>query len=137
MVEKEGTLHGLHLKCFIKWFGVNDEFSNLMQRKAISLKNNFNKINSSFFHGKFRKYSANLGKTSYILKVKQKDYPELPCSEYLCNQIAKLLKIDIPEFYLIRFNGVLDTFVSKNFMQNIPNSTLMHMKWTPLSRQKF
>ncbi len=127
ILRKGPILSGLHPECFIKWFGIKEEFKNIVVRKSYLGKEVFDKINSSFFHGKFRKYSGSLGGKNYILKVQQKDYPELPACEYLCNQIAQLLKIEVPPFYFIRFQNKLDTFVSKNFIQNIPNSSLIHI----------
>jgi hypothetical protein len=59
-------------------------------------------FNSSFFHGKFRKYSAKLGGSSYIIKVRQPAFPDLPAMEFLCNQIAGRLSVDVPDFYFIR-----------------------------------
>jgi len=83
-------------------------------------------MNSSFFHGTFKKYSAELGSHSYILKVQQKDYPELPAMEYLCNQIARLLKLDVPDFYFISFHGE-NTFVTKTFVRKGQKENLIHV----------
>lgn len=72
--------------------------------------------NTSFFHGKFKKYSAELGSDSYILKMRQSEAPELPEVEYLCNKIGRTLDIPVAEFYYIDFNGD-KTFVTKNFIK--------------------
>ena len=61
------------------------------------------------------------------MKVQQKEYPELPATEYLCNQIARMLGVKVPDFYFIRFQDVAETFVSKNFMQNYGTSNLVHL----------
>ena len=102
----EEKVYGLHLDCFLEWFELDafSEFSNISRKDATSEsseKTDFSDINSSFFHGKFKKYSAKLGRFDYILKVEEKDFPELPATEFLCNQIADNLKLDIPEYYFI------------------------------------
>jgi hypothetical protein len=74
-------------------------------------------INSSFFQGKFKKYSAILNGESYILKVKETEFPELPDVEYVCNQIAAELEIPVAHHYLIDWQGVR-TFVTKNFVRS-------------------
>ncbi|SCC90873.1 Uncharacterized protein SCG7109_AZ_00090 [Chlamydiales bacterium SCGC AG-110-M15] len=126
---KDKPFSGLHPSCFLDWFGLANvrEFNDVIARESESNLGPFNDINSSFFHGKFRKYSAHLAGVSYLLKVKQDDFPELPHCEYVCNQIAQLLGLNIPAFYLIRFMGNLDTFVSRNFMQDFSNASLVHM----------
>ena len=66
-----------------------------------------------------------MDKTQYILKVQEPRFPELPHVEYVCNQIAEILKIEIPAYYLINFNGRI-TFVTRNFMQDY-TGTLHHI----------
>ena len=83
--------------------------------------------NSSFFHGKFRKYSSKLDGVGYILKVEQAEYPELPAMEFLCNKIYDILHIPIPDYYLIRFPENQACFVTKNFMHDLVASTLDHI----------
>lgn len=124
--------YGLHHECFIKWFELDgaSEFLNLSQKSNDDLdqkseKNEFSKINSSFYHGKFRKYSAHLGQYEYILKVREKDFPELPATEFLSNQIARYLKIKVADFYLISFDGA-QTFVTRNFMHQYSPGNLIH-----------
>ena len=110
----------------------------------------------SFYHGKYKKYSARLGNTQYILKVQEEKYPDLPATEYLCNQIASLLGLKVPEYYLIRYGdppenqtttpgkpgphpprGVI-TFVTKNFMQNYKGGTLHHIyKFLPRGSKNY
>jgi hypothetical protein len=82
--------------------------------------------NDSFFHGKFKKYSAELHGTSYILKMRQKDAPQLPEVEYLCNQIGKYLGIAVAEFYYITFYGE-KVFVTKNFIKPGAPVDLQHI----------
>jgi hypothetical protein len=78
---KNASWYGLHINCFKKWFKVNslEKFQNIISQR----QNNDKIINLSFFHGKFRKYSATLGKNKYILKIEEKKFPELPANE-LC-----------------------------------------------------
>ena len=113
------------------WFKLNQpsKFSDLDPKKSISYKDNdyITKTKDSFYHGQYRKYSAKLNFIQYILKVQEPQYPDLPLVEYLCNKIADLLNLQVPEYYLIRYSeennfdtkdqGLL-TFVTKNFTQN-------------------
>lgn len=119
--------HGLHPSCFEEWFNLVDaeeEFRHLsFERDAQEGKQAY--INTSFFHGKFKKYSADLGGKKYILKMSQ-EYPELPRMEYLCNQIGALVGLDIPKHYMLHFQGEQDCFVTYNFMQDFPPATLEH-----------
>lgn len=116
---------GLHHACFREWFNLEsiEGFKNVRARSTSSGKgikgstDRFTK-NTSHFHGKFKKYSATLGGEAYILKVREEQYPELPGTEYLCNQIAKQLKIDPPPFYFVLFEEKVETFVTRNFMQD-------------------
>ena len=133
IAEAQAAQHGLHEKCFNEWFGLitTEDFSNIIVRSSSSgnkkkTDEQFRK-NSSFFHGKFKKYSATLAGVSYILKVKEHNFPELPATEYLCNQMAKHLKIDVPPFFFIRFEGKVETFVSRNFMQDYEPANLVHI----------
>ncbi len=131
-IENQTPVHGLHRDCFLNWFKLNPnnmlDFGDVALRseKPDSLLPN-NPINTSFFQGKFKKYSANLDKRSYILKVQDQDYPELPLAEYLCNQIAKKLGLIISDFYLIHFLNELDSFVTHNFMDNYTPGNLVHI----------
>ncbi|MEN0057898.1 MAG: HipA domain-containing protein [Bdellovibrio sp.] len=113
--------YGLHEECFVEWFktDVQNEFVSLSQRSAQSqdpeVKSSLN--NTSFYHGKFKKYSADLGSESYILKMREaKDAPELPEVEYLCNQIAALVGLPLPEFFYIDF-FTEKVFVTKVFIK--------------------
>lgn len=47
--------------------------------------------------------------------------------EYLCNQIAKYLGLWVPDHFFIRFQNSLETFVCRNFMQEHPDSNLVHI----------
>lgn len=129
--KNEDQLYGLHRNCFSAWFGLDSpsEFENISRKDATSDSSentDFSEINSSFFHGKFKKYSARLGRFDYILKVAETDFPELPATEFLCNQIAEHLTIDIPDYYFINFHG-LKTFVTKNFINQEKLMTLHHI----------
>lgn len=124
--------YGLHISCFEEWFGANTEFRDVVPKSSESKTPNekkelaFEKFNSSFFHGKFKKYSAELGNESYILKVQMPEYPELPFTEFLCNQLAEAVEIEVPPFYLISFDGV-PAFLSRNFMSKTRPENLIHI----------
>ena len=61
------------------------------------------------------------------MKVQEKEYPELPATEYLCNQIYKSLNIDIAPFYLLVFEQDHVCFVTENFMGRMYESSLVHI----------
>jgi len=123
----------------MEWFGQEsvNEFKGLDPKGASSTPGSYPELKkqiNTFFHGNYLKYSARLGRTEYILKVQETHYPELPFVEYLCNQIAELLKIDIPPYYLINFNGRI-AFVTRNFMQDY-TGTLHHIyKYIPIGEE--
>ena len=125
----EESWYGLHKNCFKKCFDLLDvdHFSDLVARSQSQAPTDNEMANISFFNGAYRKYSARLGQFSYILKVQQKEYPELPTTEYLCNQIYECLAIEIPNYYLIRFPEDLFCFVTKNFMSGLISSDLVHI----------
>lgn len=151
------SFYGLHRDCFLKNFKLTDpfKFSNLDPKKPDS----FQKIKDSFYHGRYRKYSARLGGTRYILKVQEKKCPDLPATEYVCNKIASLLALSVPEYHLIKYKGEDDpkaenqnekqhnnkksntgsmTFVVRNFMQDYKGGNLHHIyKFLPKSRQSY
>lgn len=140
VIETE-AFHGMHLGCFCSEFNLAAKvaFSDLSE-KAVSQKpkdnkqNSFGRINSSFFHGAFRKYSATLENKNYILKVQQPEYPELPAVEYLSNQIAKALGISVAPFHLIRFQNQALAFVTRNILDEHKPATLDHIyKFLPES----
>jgi hypothetical protein len=117
--------HGLHMLCYTSWFKVSaeDDFVSLTQRSVGSAnpenQNHMSQENTSFFHGKFKKYSADLASESYIIKMRdEKEAPELPEVEYVCNQIADLLGLPIPDCYYLDFYGqrvfVTKVFIKKN-----------------------
>ena len=128
-IEEENTWYGLHTECFKDWFKLSslERFQDVAAQKQFDSKAIPAEDNFSFFHGKFRKYSAKLGGVDYILKIEEKDYPELPATEYLCNQIFEILGVNVPPFYLIRFEEKLSTFVTKNFMSGMQSSNLIHL----------
>lgn len=124
--------YGLHEKCFVDWFKTDpkNEFVSLTQRSALSrdpeAKDSSN--NTSFYHGKFKKYSADLGSDNYIIKMREeKDAPELPEVEYVCNQIAASLGIPAAEFFYIDFFSE-KVFVTKVFIKKgSGNANLEHI----------
>lgn len=129
--ENGDVIHyGLHAECFMKWFNLESllEFDDVI-RTGTDLNGNEgsdDSIISSFFIGKFKKYSASLGEKRYLLKVQEKEYPELPSIEYLCYQIASILGIRTPDYYLLSFHG-LNTFAVENFIQRGSMETLHHI----------
>jgi hypothetical protein len=127
----EYPVHGLHETCFREWFGLSlsssTEFDKLALKSENQIHDNQHPIHTSFFHGKFKKYAAVLEKKTYILKVEDNDYPELPHVEYFCNQIASKLGLAVPAFYFIRFMNHTDTFVVKNFMEKHKSANLVHI----------
>jgi hypothetical protein len=123
-IGNENSKYGLHIDCYTSWFKVSasDDFVSLTQRSAESAdpeKKNSTQENTSFYHGKFKKYSADLASESYIIKMREeKEAPELPEVEYVCNQIAHMLGLPIPDFYYINFYDqkvfVTKVFIKKN-----------------------
>lgn len=130
-VAKNIMLSGLHPECFCRWFEVSekDHFHDVVARSTESRDKDkdWAQVNTSFFHGKFRKYSACLGNHNYILKVMQNEVPELPLTEYLCNQLARSLGLQVPNHYLILFENKLESFLSINFMHGRTGSDLIHI----------
>ncbi|MGD0664712.1 MAG: HipA domain-containing protein [Rhabdochlamydiaceae bacterium] len=128
IAENEKTFSGLHEACFIEWFNLRElvDFSDVIS-KSSSSNDLVPENHNSFFHGKFKKYSAVLNERNYILKVQEQAFPELPATEYLCNQLARHLGLKVPDFFLIRFQGTIETFVCENFMQNHTSSNLIHI----------
>ena len=122
--------YGLHVRCFSEWFGVPHSAKFIgLQRKSNATSGDVERLapeDSSFFQGKFKKYSALLNNDAYLLKMGQTDAPELPAVEYLCNQIGRLLNIPVAEFYFIRFEKEY-SFVTKNFIQTNSPSDLQHI----------
>lgn len=124
--------YGLHEKCFADWFKTDpkNEFLSLTQRSAPSRdpETKASANNTSFYHGKFRKYSAKLGPEDFILKMRDpKEAPEIPEVEYLCNQIADSLGLPVPEFFYIDFFSE-KVFVTKVFIKkNSVNTNLEHI----------
>jgi 6-pyruvoyl-tetrahydropterin synthase len=133
VVDPENFLYGLHKDCFLSWFSLNSpaEFQDVvLARQEDDSSFDGSPINASFLQGKFKKYSAKLDNHSYILKIQEEDYPELPVVEYLCNQIAQAIGMIIPSFYLIRFPNEIDaklTFVVDNFMEKHTPGNLIHI----------
>ena len=125
----EDSWYGLHKNCFKDWFCLQEvsHFLDLVARSQSQAPQENQMANISFFNGAYRKYSARLGESGFILKVQQKEYLELPATEYLCNQIYESLDIEIPHYYLIRFPEEHFCFVTKNFMSGLIASDLVHI----------
>ena len=115
---KSQNFYGLHKNCFLKCFKLTDvlEFSDLDPKKQDSFSNypHIKKIKDSFYHGRYRKYSAQLGSTAYILKVQEEKCSDLPVTEYVCNNIASFLNLDVPECCLIRYSGDSEILSNRN-----------------------
>lgn len=130
-VDEKSMVSGLHPDCFCNWFRIPtpDDFHDVVARSAETQDKdkNWAEVNTSFFHGKFRKYSASIGDRGYILKVMQTEVPELPLTEYLCNQMASVLGLEVPDHYMILFQNKLESFVSVNFMDRRQGSDLVHI----------
>ena len=125
----------MHPECFSQEFEVEVgiDFSDIFeqttsQEKITAPEGPANKrYNSSFFHGRYRKYSGSLSKKNYIIKVEEPNFPELPAVEYICNQLAKLLGLQLPQFHYILYNNQVPSFLSRNLMDNYAPATLDHI----------
>lgn len=125
------THYGLHEHCFLSWFNTIAicEFTGVVRKSASKdpdSGSDAQKKNSSFFQGKFRKYSADLNGKSYILKVREDEAPELPDVEYICNRIAEKLGIPVAKYYCVEYLGER-TFATKNFVDKKRNTNLSHI----------
>ncbi len=122
--------YGLHESCFLKWFDLPQvyRFKDLDSKRIGTSSDQWKvkKKTDTFYHGRYLKYSAQLNKVDYILKVQEKKYLDLPGMEYTCNRIAKLLSLEVPKHYLIILKR-RPTFVTYNFMQDYQKSTLDHI----------
>ncbi len=124
-ISSGNSHYGLHLTCFTTWFDVSGrpEFLSLTRRHSSGISE---PQNTSFFHGRFKKYSAELAGVSYILKMRETEAPELPEVEYLCNQIGKFLGVPVAEFFIVSFEGDR-VFVTKNFIKPGLPTDLQHI----------
>ncbi len=128
-LDKEEKWYGLHEKCFVNWFDLSkpNHFLDIIPRSPSLAPLEEHGKNASFFHGAFRKYSSKLGENDYILKVIQEGHPELPATEFLCNEIYQSLGLEIPTYHLVRYPEDHFCFVTKNFMSKLNNSSLVHI----------
>ena len=125
-IEQGDVHYGLHMACFVAWFKApaTSEFLSLTRKHSTETTPE----NTSFFHGRFKKYSAELNGVSYILKMREDEAPELPEVEYLCNQIGRLLEIPVAEFFIIKLEDD-KIFVTKNFIPKLGSPIdLQHIK---------
>jgi len=120
--------HGLHRACFKALFDLIDEEDDFIDIYLPKSANNLEKKLSqeTFLHGNFKKYSAILHDKQYILKPTS-DYPELSKTEYLCNQLAEAMGLEVSPYYLIHFMDNEDCFLSYNFMQDYKGTDLKHI----------
>lgn len=122
-ITDDDSKYGLHMPCFLSWFKIDKplDFISLTLQSVLS-KNSENvsqlaQENTSFYHGKFKKYSADLGTESYLIKMRdEKEAPEIPEVEYVSNQIANLLGLPNADYYYIDFLGQ-KVFVTKIFIK--------------------
>lgn len=122
---------GLHAVCFKDWFDarLEDKFVAVTPEQILDerdLQRDYVLINSSFFQGKYKKYSATLNEDKFIFKINDNDFPRLQRAEYLSNQIAEFLSIPVAPYYLISFEGA-DCFVTKNFLYSTQYRRLTHI----------
>ena len=109
------SFYGLHGGCYREWFQDPD----LKGFKGWDLKNSgaspFSAespgetgrrgalpARSTFYHGRYRKYGAQIGQAKYILKVQEEKFPSLPETEYICSRIAAFLALKPAAHFLIR-----------------------------------
>ena len=136
-------IYGLHPHCGNDWFHESSTVKDLnftsLDPKKGSSPSNEDKIHQnkdSFYHGRYLKYSAKLGRANYILKIQEDKFPELPTMEYVCNSIAAHLKFNVPSFHLIRFENKM-TFVTRNFMDDY-HGVLHHIyKFLPKNSENY
>src|ERR1700733_15939837 len=82
---------------------------------------------SSGFQGLLDKFGVTLGKDSFIIKPRSPMFPELPEDEFVSNQIADLLGIQVAEYGYWKMGSDF-VFVSKNFMTvSKSKNTLIHL----------
>lgn len=126
-VSSSVSHYGLHSDCFSAWFEVpgSPEFLSLTRRHSSS-ESSPEPQNTTFFHGRFKKYSAELAGVPYILKMREAGAPELPEVEYLCNQIGQSLGVPIADFFIVSFKGD-KVFVTKNFIKPGSPTDLQHI----------
>ncbi len=127
--ELGAHIYGLHEQCFSDWFliSMHQKFKNINPQKN-SISSSYSKIQQkkdTFFHGRYKKFSATLNEVDYILKVQETKYPDLPYMEYTCNRIATLLSLAVAPYKFIEFQE-RPTFVTRNFMQDY-TGTLNHI----------
>ncbi len=121
--------YGLHPNCFRAWFEVDGlpKFTSLILKQSSKGEEPSNDgRNSSFFHGQYKKYSADLSGCPYILKVRQASAPELPELEFLCNQIAEFIKLPVAQYYILEMMGD-KAFVTRNFIDRSGHASLSHI----------
>lgn len=125
--------HGHHPECFQKVFLLNDieaDFEDLIL-KDVEGKSGGDKnkriTTSTFYHGAFKKYSARIEFQKLILKVREQDYPELPKIEYLSNQIAESLGIEVAPYFYLQLNNKIPTFCTRNVLDFHDKGNLVHI----------
>ena len=124
--RKEFNRHyGMHKKCLADVFG-DLKFKNIVETKEGKKDVFLSNVNSSYFHGAFKKYSAMMGEEYYLFKLPQEGFKYISVVEYATNKMAQALEIPVPKFSLINLRGE-KIFVTKNFMQNYNMANLIHI----------
>ena len=109
------NFYGLHVDCYRDWFKDSEMkgfdqwdlkksgFSSFSDKSFKREDFPAGPMNSpsTFYHGRYLKYSAQIGSRKYILKVQEEKFPYLPEMEYICNKIADFLDLKPAEHYLI------------------------------------
>jgi len=125
--------HGHHLECFQEIFTTKkreSDFEDLILKDSEEKSGDINRqriTTSTFYHGAFKKYSARIENKKLILKVREKEYPELPKVEFISNQIADNLGIEVAPFYYILLNNKVPTFVTQNVLDFHAKGNLIHI----------
>lgn len=125
--------HGYHLECFklaMNIKDINSDFEELLLKEGDGKSGNerLKRITTStFYHGAFKKYSAKIENKKFILKIREKDYPELPQIEYLSNKIAQALGIEVAPYLYIKFNNKIPAFCTQNVLDYHDKGNLVHI----------
>ncbi len=118
----EKSRYGFHEGCFLLEFNLDElsDFTGWYITKTDKAKDSFSPKPcignlDATYHGAFRKYSAQLGKKYYIIKLNEPGtYNELVEVEYLTNTLAKAFGLKIPNFHIMKRKD-RPAFLSEDF----------------------
>jgi hypothetical protein len=139
-IDQKKIKHGHHVTCFNQLFNLeNDEadFEDLLLKESDGKSGedrHVTRITSTFYHGAFKKYSARIESRKFILKVREKDYPELPQVEFISNKIAEALGIEVAPYYYILLNNTIPAFCTRNVLDFHEKGNLVHI-WHYLKKE--